>query len=325
MSDPLTLARMAGSSIVAPGGALLATDFLNAAFYARAASERTVDDLRLAHGILATRWASKGRRVGARDLPAFNAAFGAERLRRLGRLDRATLLSGGAQLLGDWFPEAWDDPARRAYGVAFETAAARRAFDPAKRLAHARLGRLTAPRKAPEEQEWSTYPAVALPDPDAALRLLEQPARWPDFSSAAGRFVPLRRGGLEGQTFEISLALSPLSRNLVTTRGYVTCTAFATGRRAAPALAELATGAEPLAYVELTTHHGHFMGRAISRVIAYADAGGAHVRDVGSWDPLPPHMRAAYAAGGHAAQVAFWGPDDAEASMLAQLARVSAG
>ena len=33
---------------------------------------------------------------------------------------------------------------------------------------------------------------------------------------------------------------------------------------------------------------------------------------------------AAYRAGGHDAQVAFWGPEDPEASMLAQLAIVTA-
>lgn len=314
MSDdagPLALARMAGSSIVAPGAALMAADFLNAAFYARPKTTRSVDDLRLAHGILASRWAAERRRIGARDLPAFNAAFGLERLKRLGRLDRETLLDGGARLLGDWFPAAWDDPQRRRYGVAFRTVAAARAFDPGLRLRHARLGRLTPPRAAPADQTWATYPAVALPDPDAAIALLQDPARWPDFSSAAGRFVPLRRGGLLGQTFEIVLALSPLGRTLATTRGYVTCTAFE-------------TGSDPLASIELITHHGHFLGRAISRLIVFADAAGTHVRDVGSWEPLPASLRSAYAAGGHAAQVAFWGPDDPEASMLVQLARASA-
>jgi hypothetical protein len=66
------------------------------------------------------------------------------------------------------------------------------------------------------------------------------------------------------------------------------------------------------------------MGRGISRLIVYRDGAGAFVRDIGSWDPLPPHLAAAYRAGGDAAQVAFWGPEDPEASMLAQLAIVTA-
>ena len=48
-SGPARFARMAGSSIAAPDAAGWVTDFLNAAYYRRAASdERDVDDLRLA-------------------------------------------------------------------------------------------------------------------------------------------------------------------------------------------------------------------------------------------------------------------------------------
>lgn len=63
---PLRFARMAGSSIAAPGAAPWFTDFLNAAYYARPESERHVEDLRLAHGIATTRWSELGgRRLGA--------------------------------------------------------------------------------------------------------------------------------------------------------------------------------------------------------------------------------------------------------------------
>jgi hypothetical protein len=330
-AGPFALARMAGSSIIAPGGAPWAADFLNAAFYARRRKARTVDDLRLAHGILATRWAELGRRLRAGDLRAFHSAFGGHRVRGLGRLRREALLDGAASLLGDWFPEAWDDPTRRAYGIAFPTRAAARAFDPAARLRHGVLGRLTPPREPAERQEWATYPPVPLPDPEAAVALLRDPPRWPDMASANGRFTPVRSRGLEGQTFEILLALHRVPRALLVTRGYVTCTAVhLRGPRLREAVDAMAARVEampdrgePLAYVELTTHHGHFMGRAVSRLIVYSDGGNAYIRDVGSWDPLPPHLAAAYATGGHAAQTAFWGPDDVEASMLAQLALVS--
>ena len=55
---------MAGSSIAAPSAAAWVTDFSNAAYYARDAQEREVDDLRLAWCILTTRWASP-RSAGA--------------------------------------------------------------------------------------------------------------------------------------------------------------------------------------------------------------------------------------------------------------------
>ncbi|MDX6642674.1 MAG: hypothetical protein QOD76_636 [Solirubrobacteraceae bacterium] len=328
-----TTARMVGSSIVAPSAAPWVTGFLNAAFYARPPVERRVDDLRLAHGIVATLWASRDRRLGVRDRAAFQRAFG-EADRASGHsLHPAALREGGVALLGDWFREAWDDPARREYGIAFATRAARRAFDPAARLRHGALRALTPPRKPPDRQVWATYSPVSVPDPEAALAFLRDPARWPDMASAAGRFTPVRRGGLEGQTFEIHLALHPGARALFPTRGYVTCTALHTRgaalKVAIDAMREhveaVPDGAEPLAYIELTTHRGHFMGRGISRLILYAAGGAAFVRDVGSWDPLPLHLAAAYAAGGHDAQVAFWGSEDPEAGMLAQLALVTSG
>jgi hypothetical protein len=322
-----TTARMVGSSIVAPSGAPWVTAFLNRAFYRRPPGARRVEDLRLAHGVIATMWAGRERRLGLRDRAPFRRAF------RAPELDTQTMREGAAALLGDWFPDAWDDPARRAYGLAFPTVAARDAFDPGARLRHGALRPLTPPRRPAERQVWATYAPVALPDPDAAIAFLHEPARWPDMTSAAGRFTPVRRGGLEGQTFEIHLALHPGPYGLYPTRGYVTCTALWTQRRELERAVDdlrahvqaVPEGAQPLAYVELTTHRGHFMGRGISRLIVYADGGSAFVRDVGSWDPLPLHLAAAYRAGGHHAQVAFWGPEDPEASMLAQLAIVTRG
>jgi hypothetical protein len=199
-------------------------------------------------------------------------------------------------------------------------------------LRHGTLRALTPPSLPPEQQVWATYPPVPLPNPAAALELLSEPARWPDIASASGRFVPVRAGGLAGQTFEILLSLHPSPHTLVTTRGYVTCTDLHTGGPGlAGAVAELNAHvsavpdrAEPLAVIELTTHDGHFMGRGISRLVVYAEDGGAFVRDVGSWDPLPPHLAAGHKAGGHKAQVAFWGPAKPDLGMLAQLALVTA-
>src|SRR4051794_15448929 len=131
MSDPaatpLGLARMSGSSIAGRDAAAWITDFLNAAYYRRPEGERDVDDLRLAFSILTTYWfrQERGRQPRAAALPAFHRAFGSGRFAtgRSGRgvLSRDELLAGAARLVGPWFPEAYADAARRAYGVAFPT------------------------------------------------------------------------------------------------------------------------------------------------------------------------------------------------------------
>jgi hypothetical protein len=334
MSGPLRLARMAGSSIAAPGAAGWVTDFLNAAYFARPARSRDVADLRLAHGILTTRWASHpDRRLGARDLAAFHRTYGAKRLAAGGRLDRATLLEGAQALLGDWFAAAWADDRRRAHGIAFPTVAARRAFDPAARLRRAAVGELAPPATDAAERRWGTYRPVALPDPHAALRFLRDPARWPDMGSAGGRFTALRSGGLKGNTFEIEIQAQAAPRLGVATRGYVTCTGLFTAGRPLDRAVDgfrahvadtLPDDGRALALVELTSHAGHFMGRAVSNLLVFETGEGAFIRDVGTWDPLPAHLAAPYKVAGAAAQKAFWGPERPALSMLAQLARVTA-
>jgi len=331
---PVRTARMAGSSIAAPSAMAWVTDFCNAAYYARDADERDVDDLRLAWCILATRWAShSGRRLGVRDLAGFNSAFGGQRLRAGGRLDRRALLDGAGRLLGDWFGEAYHDDQRRAHGVAFETVAAREAFDHSRLLERGALKDLTPPERPAEERLWATYDPVVLPDPDAAQRLLLDPARWPDMASAAGRFTGVAGTELHGATFEISVIAAPAERAPIFTRAYVTCTGV--HRDAADLEAEvrgltaavpaaLPAGAHAVALVELTTHRGHFLGRAVSHLLIYEHDGATFIRDIGCWDPLPPHLAVVYETVGKDAQVAFWGPEPAEASMLAQLAQVTA-
>jgi hypothetical protein len=334
-------ARMAGSSIAAPGAAAWVTDFLNAAYYARPDGDRDVADLRLAHGILTTRWARKGRgRLGAVDLAPLHQAFGGLRLRRGGRLEEEALLEGASRLIGDWFPDAWTDDGRRAHGIAFPTVDEREAFEPERRLRRSAIGPLTPPLREPAEQHWATYDPVQLPDPEGALAFLLEPGRWPDMGAAAGRFTALRGTGLEGQTFEIEVVAEPTPRSPVFTRGYVTCTALHTGDGLADAVADLTAryragagadarsvlpeGGEPLALVVLTTHAGHFLGRALSQLLVWREANGTWIRDVGAWDPLPLHLAATYNAAGKAAQHAFWGPAEPARSMLAQLALVSA-
>src|SRR5918997_1887759 len=108
MLRALRFARMAGSSIAAPDAAGWVTDFLNAAYFAKPRGNRDVDDLRLALGVVTTRWHRLGRRLRALDVIAFHRAFGADRFLRSPRLllTRGQLLDGAAALLGDDFPYA---------------------------------------------------------------------------------------------------------------------------------------------------------------------------------------------------------------------------
>ena len=119
------------------------------------ASDRDVDDLRLAFSALTTYWyRMPGRsRLRIGDLNAFHRAFGSHRFATAdstrGTLNRDQLLAGAAGLLGDWFPEAYADDDRRGWGIAFPTAEERHAYDPEDRLKLAKLGRLTPESATP--------------------------------------------------------------------------------------------------------------------------------------------------------------------------------
>lgn len=349
-SPQLRLAAMSGTTIATPDAAGWFTDFLNAAYYRRPAADRSVDDLRLAFCILTTRWHQLGgRRLTGLDVLAFHRAFGAARFvddwtSPRGTLNHRQLLDGGRRLLGDWFADAYADPARRGWGIAFETAAAKASHDPARRLANAPLGPLAPPSAPVATRTWHTYPAVELPSADAAVATLRAVERWPDFGSSLGRFTPLRPGGLDGQTFEIEIIAAPVAPAPVLVRAYVTATAVrsrdddpadlraavdelngAHARYAADARLPLPDGADPVALVELTSHEGHFMGAAVSRLLVFEHRGGAFVRDAGTWDPMAWHLDQMYARIGRHAQHAFWGIDAPDESMLHQLAHAADG
>ena len=72
--------------------------------------------------------------------------------------------------------------------------------------------------------------------------------------------------------------------------------------------------------MELTTHAGHFLGRATNRVLVYTDSTGAWVRAAGTWDPLDWPLDRLYVRLGRHSQHAFWGMGRPEESMLHQLA-----
>jgi hypothetical protein len=342
---PLRFARMAGSSIAGRDAAPWVTDFLNAAYYRRPVPERDVDELRLAFAVLTTYWYRKGggRRLRVTDLPAFHRAFGGGRFDATrsarGTLNREEILEGAASLLGDWFPEAYADDARRGWGIAFPTAEERAAYDPERRRALARLGEVTPEGAPPEKQTWHTYPPVEMPSAEAVIGALTRPETWPDYASEIGRFTPLREGGLPGQTFEIEVAAGTESGRPIFTRGYVTVTKLVTpddpaalrayfdeledglesyGENETRAVPE---GGEPIAGFDLTTHEGHFMGSGHNRLVLYTHEGRAWVRAAGTWDPMPWHLDRAYRIAGRDAQHAFWGEGGIERlSMLHQLA-----
>ena len=340
-------ALMGGSSIARPDAAGWITDFLNAAYYRRPAAG--VADLRLASAIVTTRWHRLGhRRLRLPDVAAFHRAFGRDRFldgRRSGRgtLDRGQLLDGAARLHGPWFAGAYEDPDRRAWGIAFEDEADRAAYDPEIRLRLGRLGHSTPPSAPPEQRTWHAYPAVEVPSAAGVVTALSPPERWPDYASAIGRFTPLRPGGLGGQTFEIEVVAGAGAGRPVFTRGYVSVTRLlsaqepealrayvdevnaalaAFGRDEPPAVPG---GAEPVLALELTTHEGHFMGASLSRLVLFEEGGRAWLRAAGTWDPMPWHLDQAYRRAGRDAQHAFWGSpthgDPEELSMLHQIAR----
>ena len=345
-SPPAYLARMSGSSISAPDAVGWVTDFLNASYYARRPELRDVEDLRIAFSILTTRWHQLGhRRLHAPDVLAFHRAFFRERIldsahTPRGMLDREQLFQGATRLLGPWFEQAYLDDARRAHGIAFETTAALEQYKPEFRLRHAKLGDLTPPVRARNEQVWHTYDPVPIASATRTLAALARPETWPDYASDLGRFTAVKSGGLAGQTFEIEVISALTPRTPAILRGYVSVTRFFTRadddaelEHYAARLSELMVrygrdqppayppGCTPLAVICLDTHEGHFMGRGRNRLLVYELDGQDYLRAAGTWDDMPVTLEQAYRSAGRKAQQAFWGDERPESSMLHQIAR----
>lgn len=91
-----------------------------------------------------------------------------------------------------------------------------------------------------------------------------------------------------------------------------------------PEPAVLPPGANPAHVIEVTTHAGHFLGRARNYLVLFEVDDRAYVRAVGNWDPMPWYVRLSYAYEGADAQRAFWGLETPARSMLRQFARAAA-
>ncbi|CAN5220944.1 hypothetical protein BH23ACT9_BH23ACT9_11340 [soil metagenome] len=346
-SGPAKVAALSGSTLASPTAAAWITDFLNAVYFAKDPTQRDLRDLRLAFTILTTFWDREGARtLGATDVLRFHRAFGTARLRgvggRTGLLDRQSLLRGATTLLGDWFPEASVDWDRLGWGIAFPTREEKAAHDPEVRLARAKVGSLTPPVEVLTDQIWHTYPPVEVPDAAATAQAVLAVEHWPDYASELGRFTPLRRGGLDGQTFEIEVVGFPSPRTPVFMRAYVTVTTLVTSEDQAALetwvadlrsrydmrpheLTPIPDGAEVHAALDLTCHEGHFMGHAMTRLVLYRLGGRSYLRAAGTWDPMQHPMAELYERTGQDSQRAFWGMASPRESMLHQIAeRVAA-
>lgn len=341
-------ARMAGSSIAGRDAVAWVTHFLNASYYGVPRGTRDLENLRIAWAVLTTYWYQLGgRALGAHDVRRFHHSFrsvrspGASQYPR-GVLDRDQLERGASRLLGPWFEDANADPGRLGWGVAFATAADRAKYQPELRLRRGAIGALIPPRAPLVEQTWHTYEPVPIPGVDDLVAVLETTEMWSHYATDIGRFTGLRPGPLHGQTFEIE-AIAELARHApMLTRGYVTVTKvlersrpddlreqlavmsanLARMRQQEPAV--LPPGANPTHVIELTTHAGHFLGRARNYLVRFEIGDRAYVRTVGNWDPMPWYVRLSYAYEGADAQRAFWGLESPERSMLRQFARAAA-
>jgi hypothetical protein len=332
---------MVGSSIAAKNSTDWVLHFLNAAYYTKSDDERDLDDLRLAHTVLTTHWHRLGRRLRTIDVHHFHQAFRRARAGGshypAGRLDRDQLERGAQELHGDWFPEANADPLRRGWGVAFESLDDREAYRPEARLESGALAKLSPPASDPGERTWLAYEPVEVPSAARVEAALRRPETWQDYGSEIGRFTAVRSGGLEGQTFEIEVVAELAPHLPMFTRGYVTVTRILD--RSDPAALEayiadvnatlaeqdngaaaVPEGASPALVIELTTHTGHFIGNALSRLVLYQQDDKAYIRDVGSWDAMPWYIRLPYHVQGEKAQHAFWGLGSPRQSMLHQIA-----
>ena len=339
-------AGMVGSSIAAKNSTDWVLHFLNAAYYTKSDDERDLDDLRLAHTVLTTHWHRLGRRLRTTDVHGFHHAF---RLARnggshypAGRLDRAQLERGARELHGEWFLEACANPARRGWGIAFESIDERDAYHPETRLESGALAELSPPVNDPAEQNWLAYEPVVVSSVERVEAALRRPETWQDYSSEIGRFTAVRRGGLDGQTFEIEVVAEMAPHLPMFTRGYVTVTRILdrTDRVALDAYisavnttladrgsvnAAVPEGGRAVLVIELTTHSGHFIGNAVSRLVLFEHQGRGYIRDVGSWDPMPWYIRLPYRVQGEKAQHAFWGSGGTpRQSMLHQIALATA-
>ena len=248
---------------------------------------------------------------------------------------------GAARLLGDWFPEAYADDARRGWGIAFTSPGDRAGYDPGHRMALARLGRLT-PERAPRRRADVAHLSGGRDARGGRGRRGAHRSRRRG-PTTRPRSAASRRCAAAASTGRHSRSRSPPGQ-----KGAARSSRAATSRSRA-----CVTAADPAAlaaWVEALedglARYGvdepaavpgrrHGAGRARPddprRATSWArattgccsspTAGTAWVRAAGTWDPMPWPINQAYRIAGRDAQHAFWGQGNLVAkSLLHQLA-----
>ena len=213
-AGPLAFARMTGSSIAGRDAAPWVTDFLNAAYYRRPRRprrRRPAARLLRPHHVLVPQGARPPAAHHRPRAPS-TAPSAADRFDTRGSRPRHPRPRAAARRRRRAARRLVPGGVRRRRAARLghrlrDARGERDAYDPACRLALARLGALTPESRAAATSRSGTRTRRSrCPPPRASSRALTQPETWPDYASEIGRFTPLRAGGLLGQTFEIEVA-----------------------------------------------------------------------------------------------------------------------
>ena len=330
---------MTGSSIASRDAAPWITDFLNAAYYRRAVSERKVDDLRLAFAILTTFWY---RRRSPRRLRISDVTGVPRRVRRTApghRADSARAPDAGAVARRCRRAGRRLVPLRvrrrcpARLGDRVPPSGARR-LRPERRMAVARVGAMPPESGPPEMQTWHTYPPVEMTSVEVAGADSLDPRPGPitraDRSSAprsAPAAARLRRSRSRRPRAPIgsaSCSIGGTSRSRVGTPDDPQAleSYFAELRPGGDTARSVAPRARSRVGFDLARHRACSSGPAADRLILFAAAAPDAGRRRRTSDPMPWHLAQSYRVAGRAAEHAFWGEGDvARLSMLHQLAR----
>ena len=305
----------------------------------RSPDERDVDDLRLAFGILTTRWHRLGRRLRAHDVarlpPRVRRRRGFAGARAaLGRSRASSCSRARSGCSAPGSPTPTRDPARARLGhrVPRPPPSAPRT-SPSGGSRDAALGRAHAAAARRREQAGTTYPAVPLPSARRRARgARPSPRAGPTSAARSGASPPLRSGGLAGPDVrDRGRRASPrrarrCSRAAMSPRPRCSTTPAAIAAALEPAAAGLggaaaAAGRDPAAAA--AADHARGPLPRLCRVARGRVGAGRAPRSSAtsaSGTRCPRTLPCPFRLAGRAAQSSFWGGGAPEDSMLHQLA-----